>query len=95
MLRPQWRATILLSAMRPYTEVVCCVRLDRSLGWPAERDTEAAPDTDQPEPEMAQEKEPDLLDELTIWTLEQGGDVVVVPTERMPTGTGAAAIYRF
>ncbi|MED5603339.1 MAG: penicillin-binding protein 1A [Pseudomonadota bacterium] len=34
------------------------------LGWPAERDTEAAPDTDQPEPEMAQEKEPDLLDEL-------------------------------
>jgi len=38
---------------------------------------------------------PDLLDELTIWTLEQGGDVVVVPTERMPTGTGAAAIYRF
>ena len=29
MLRPQWRATILLSAMRPYTEVVCCVRLDR------------------------------------------------------------------
>jgi hypothetical protein len=38
---------------------------------------------------------PDLLDELTIWTLEQGGEVVVVPTERMPTGTGAAAIYRF
>ncbi len=38
---------------------------------------------------------PDVLDELTIWTLEQGGEVVVVPTERMPTGTGAAAIYRF
>ena len=38
---------------------------------------------------------PDLLDELTIWTLEQGGEVVVVPVERMPTATGAAAIYRF
>ncbi|EWC41334.1 hypothetical protein [Stutzerimonas stutzeri] len=38
---------------------------------------------------------PDVLDELTIWTLEQGGEVVVVPTERMPTGSGAAAIYRF
>lgn len=38
---------------------------------------------------------PDLLDELTIWTLEQGGEVIVVPLERMPTQTGAAAIYRF
>ena len=38
---------------------------------------------------------PDLLDELTIWTLEQGGEVIVVPVERMPTQTGAAAIYRF
>lgn len=38
---------------------------------------------------------PDVLDELTIWKLEQGGEVVVVPTERMPTATGAAAIYRF
>lgn len=38
---------------------------------------------------------PDLLDELTIWTLEQGGEVISVPTERMPTGSGAAAIYRY
>lgn len=38
---------------------------------------------------------PDLLDELTIWTLEQGGEVISVPTERMPTESGAAAIYRF
>lgn len=38
---------------------------------------------------------PDLLDELTIWTLEQGGEVIVVPVERMPTQSGAAAIYRF
>lgn len=38
---------------------------------------------------------PDLLDELTIWTLEQGGEVISVPAERMPTGSGAAAIYRY
>ncbi len=38
---------------------------------------------------------PDLLDELTIWTLEQGGEVISVPTERMPTASGAAAIYRY
>lgn len=38
---------------------------------------------------------PDLLDELTIWTLEQGGEVIAVPTERMPTESGAAAIYRY
>lgn len=38
---------------------------------------------------------PDLLDELTIWTLEQGGEVIAVPTERMPTQSGAAAIYRY
>ena len=38
---------------------------------------------------------PDLLDELTIWTLEQGGEVISVPTERMPTESGAAAIYRY
>lgn len=38
---------------------------------------------------------PDLLDELTIWTMEQGGEVISVPTERMPTNSGAAAIYRY
>jgi len=38
---------------------------------------------------------PDLLDELTIWTLEQGGEVIAVPTDRMPTESGAAAIYRY
>ena len=38
---------------------------------------------------------PDMLDELTIWTLEQGGEVIAVPTDRMPTESGAAAIYRY
>ncbi|MFC3606402.1 baeRF3 domain-containing protein [Stutzerimonas tarimensis] len=38
---------------------------------------------------------PDLLDELTVWAFEHGGDVVVVPKERMPTQTGVAALYRY
>lgn len=37
----------------------------------------------------------DLLDDLGMWTLKMGGDVVVVPAERMPTETGLAAIYRY
>lgn len=37
----------------------------------------------------------DLLDDLAELVLSKGGQVVVVPQERMPTGTGAAAIYRY
>lgn len=37
----------------------------------------------------------DLLDDLGEHTLRTGGDVVIVPAERMPTDTGIAAIYRF
>lgn len=37
----------------------------------------------------------DLLDDLGMLALTMGGDVVVVPTERMPTETGIAAIYRY
>jgi hypothetical protein len=37
----------------------------------------------------------DLLDDLAEAVLKRGGDVVVVPRDRMPTDTGAAAIYRF
>jgi hypothetical protein len=37
----------------------------------------------------------DLLDDLGEWVLRKSGDVVIVPTERMPTQTGIAAIYRF
>ncbi len=37
----------------------------------------------------------DLLDDLAEIVLKKGGDVVVVPTERMPTKLGAAALYRF
>ncbi|HYE37402.1 hypothetical protein [Methylocaldum sp.] len=37
----------------------------------------------------------DLLDDLAEWVLKTGGQVVVVPAERMPTETGVAAIYRY
>jgi hypothetical protein len=37
----------------------------------------------------------DLLDDLGEHALRAGGDVVIVPAERMPTDTGIAAIYRF
>ncbi len=37
----------------------------------------------------------DLLDDLGMLTLKHGGEVVIVPTERMPTTTGVAAIYRY
>ena len=37
----------------------------------------------------------DLLDDLGTLALKAGGEVVVVPTERMPTKTGLAAIYRY
>lgn len=37
----------------------------------------------------------DILDELGEHVIKTGGEVVIVPSERMPTGTGAAAIYRY
>ncbi len=37
----------------------------------------------------------DLLDDLGERVLEGGGEVVIVPAERMPTDSGLAAIYRF
>jgi Bacterial archaeo-eukaryotic release factor family 3 len=37
----------------------------------------------------------DLLDDVAELVVKMGGQVVVVPAERMPTPTGLAAIYRF
>jgi hypothetical protein len=37
----------------------------------------------------------DLLDDLGELVAKKGGQIVVVPLERMPTQTGIAAIYRF
>jgi hypothetical protein len=37
----------------------------------------------------------DVLDDLGELVLKKGGQIVIVPTERMPTRTGVAAIYRY
>ena len=37
----------------------------------------------------------DVLDDLGELVLNKGGQVVIVPAERMPTHTGIAAIHRF
>jgi hypothetical protein len=37
----------------------------------------------------------DLLDDLGEWVIKNGGKVMVVPTERMPVTTGAAAVCRY
>lgn len=37
----------------------------------------------------------DLLDDVAELTLTKGGEVIIVPAERMPTTSGLAAIYRF
>ncbi|MCS7022316.1 MAG: hypothetical protein NZ703_06350 [Gemmataceae bacterium] len=45
--------------------------------------------------ELADPKVDDALDDLAEMVLRTGGDVVVVPAERMPTQTGLAAIFRY
>lgn len=37
----------------------------------------------------------DLLDDIAEWVLRHRGQVVVVPSDRMPTDSGVAAIYRY
>jgi hypothetical protein len=37
----------------------------------------------------------DLLDDIAELALKMGGEVVVVPSDRMPGETGVAATYRF
>jgi hypothetical protein len=45
--------------------------------------------------ELAHPDVDDLLDDLAELVLRHGGETIVVLTERMPTNSGAAAIYRF
>lgn len=40
-------------------------------------------------------KTDDMLDDLAEQVLKTGGEVIMVPAERMPVNTGLAAIYRF
>lgn len=57
-------------------------RIDPATGF-IETDNLAEPATD------------DLLDDIGEWVLRNGGQVVVVPSDRMPTESGVAAIYRY
>ena len=45
--------------------------------------------------DLAHPKIDDLLDDLGELVLSKGGQIVIVPAERMPTPTGIAAVYRF
>lgn len=45
--------------------------------------------------DLAHPEVDDVLDDLGTLALKMGGQVVVVPTEQMPTKTGIAAIYRY
>lgn len=57
-------------------------RIDMATGT-TEFDDLAHPDVD------------DILDDLGELVLKKGGQIVIVPAEKMPTQTGVAAIYRF
>jgi len=45
--------------------------------------------------DLAHPETDDVLDDLGELVLKKGGQIVIVPAERMPTETGIAAIYRF
>jgi hypothetical protein len=64
----------------------------------AERHVPGKLDTSSGRVEFADLTDPDvddLLDDLAELTIKMGGQVVVVPAERMPSTSGAAATYRF
>lgn len=45
--------------------------------------------------DLAHPEVDDVIDDLGEIVLKKGGEVIVVPSDRMPTNSGAAAIYRF
>ena len=45
--------------------------------------------------DLARPEVDDVLDDLGTLALKMGGEVVIVPAERMPTKAGIAAIYRY
>lgn len=66
------------------------IEADRVIPGRIDAATGALIDGDLKNPEMG-----DLLDDCGERVLKARGDVVIVPAERMPTQTGAAAIYRY
>lgn len=43
----------------------------------------------------ASNEHPDMLEKLVLTVIQNGGDIMVMPPQRLPSETGAAAIYRF
>ncbi len=69
-----------------------------SLLVEADRQIPGSVDADSGAIEFAEHDKPnvdDLLDDLAELTLKMGGEVFVVPAERMPCPSGAAATFRF
>jgi hypothetical protein len=66
------------------------VEADRIIPGVVDRSTGAIRPVD-----AASDHVDDMLDDLCELVLATGGEVVVVPRERMPTDSGLAAIYRF
>ena len=66
------------------------IEAERHIGGKLDRESGGIVFGDLAHPEID-----DLLDDLGELVLNKGGQVVVVPAERMPVRTGIAAIYRF
>ncbi|MGK0186018.1 MAG: hypothetical protein ACI9R3_001801 [Verrucomicrobiales bacterium] len=66
------------------------IEADRQIPGRVDAATGAIEFADLTEPDID-----DLLDDLAELTMKSGGQVVIVPSEQMPTDSGLAAIYRF
>lgn len=75
---------------------VACLLLEANRSIPGRIDVETGA-LSEPELGDASINDPldDALDDLGERVLRSGGEVLIVPTERMPTRSGLAAIYRF
>jgi len=66
------------------------IEADRQIPGRIDAETGDIQFADSTDPEVDE-----VLDDLGELTLKMGGQVVIVPAERMPTKTGIAAIYRY
>jgi len=66
------------------------IEADRQIPGRVDAETGDIEFEDSADPEVDE-----VLDDLGELTLTMGGQAVIVPTERMPTKTGVAAIYRY
>lgn len=71
---------------------VATLLLDAERSIPGRMDPETGAVSDAP---LGDPRVDDALDDLGEQVLLNGGEVIIVPGERMPTATGLAAIYRF